>query len=88
MIKVVLKTGQIIKQNNIQEVVNELRRSCRTPSSSRVEYKKELARRFRVYYGKHLNFISDEKFLYGLLKAGEIKLIENEDQNYEEEIFG
>ena len=88
MITITLRTGQIIQGDNIQEAVDELRGSCKTPSDSRMDYKKQLARRFRVYYGKYLNFITDEKFIYGLLKAGEITLIENEVNNdNEEEIF-
>lgn len=84
MIKVTMKAGDIIQQDTLRKVVDELRRGCKTPSISRIEYKWQLSKRYRNYYGKHLNYMSDEKFLYGLLDAGEIQSIEV--MNDEEEI--
>lgn len=77
MIKVTMKAGDKFFGFTIQEVVDQLRWNCKVSSTSRLNYKHQLAKRFHTYYGKRLNFISDEKFLYGLLEAGEIKSIED-----------
>ena len=82
MIKVTMKAGDKFSGFTIQEIIEALRKDCKIPSHSRMNYKHQLAKRFHTYYGKRLNFISDEKFLYGLFEAGEIKLIED-DENEE-----
>lgn len=84
MIKIIMKNGEKFEGKNITEVVEELRRDCKVPSSTKIKYKYQLAKRFRIYYGKRLSFINDENFLYGLLEAGEIKSIED---NEDEKIF-
>lgn len=84
MITITMKAGDKFTGSGIKEVIDELRMDCKVPSISRTNYKHQLAKRFHAYYGKRLNFISDEKFLYGLLEAGEIKSIEDDYNEYEE----